>query len=122
MLPKRAHSRANSATDGIHTRQTPAENKPFPAFASRKIRLASPDTSSCYSARAELKSSRKRCMKAPRKNKRQKSGASRKKQLEALRAESDRALIDLIRRRLALPVEKRLNFLRVRIPGGGSHL
>jgi len=39
-----------------------------------------------------------------------------------LRAESERALIDLIRRRLALPVEKRLNFLRVRRPGGGSHL
>jgi hypothetical protein len=46
----------------------------------------------------------------------------REKALEALRAESERALIDLIRRRLALPVEKRLNFLRVRIPGGGSHL
>jgi len=42
--------------------------------------------------------------------------------LEALRKESDRALLDLIRRRLALPVEKRMNFLRVRIPGGGSHL
>jgi hypothetical protein len=42
--------------------------------------------------------------------------------LSALRAESDRALLDLIRRRLALPVEKRLNFLRVRVPGGGSHL
>ena len=42
--------------------------------------------------------------------------------LAALREESDRALVDLIRRRLALPVEKRLNFLRVRRPGGGSHL
>lgn len=42
--------------------------------------------------------------------------------LAALRAESERALLDLIRRRLALPVEKRLNFLRVRVPGGGSHL
>jgi hypothetical protein len=42
--------------------------------------------------------------------------------LAALRKESDRHLIELIRRRLALPVEKRMNFLRVRIPGGGSHL
>jgi hypothetical protein len=40
----------------------------------------------------------------------------------ALRQESERDLVDLIRRRLALPVEKRMNFLRVRIPGGGSHL
>jgi hypothetical protein len=29
---------------------------------------------------------------------------------------------DIIRRRLALPIEKRMNFLRVRIPGGGAHL
>jgi len=39
-----------------------------------------------------------------------------------LRQESERALVDLIRRRLALPVEKRMNFLRVRLPGGSSHL
>jgi len=39
-----------------------------------------------------------------------------------LRNESDRALIELIRRRLAMPVAKRMNFLRVRMPGGGSHL
>lgn len=42
--------------------------------------------------------------------------------LAALRKESDGALVDLIRRRLALPVEKRMNFLRMRRPGGGSHL
>jgi hypothetical protein len=42
--------------------------------------------------------------------------------LAALRKEKDRALIELIRRRLALPIEKRMNFLRVRSPGGGSHL
>jgi hypothetical protein len=42
--------------------------------------------------------------------------------LLALRRESERGLLDLIRRRLALPVEKRMNFLRVRLPGGGSHL
>jgi hypothetical protein len=42
--------------------------------------------------------------------------------LAALRAESDRAELDLIRRRLAMPVSKRMNFLRVRLPGGGSYL
>jgi len=39
--------------------------------------------------------------------------------LAALRKESDFALRDLIRQRLALPIEKRMNFLRVRRPGGG---
>jgi hypothetical protein len=47
---------------------------------------------------------------------------NREKALAALRKESDRALVELIRRRLALPVDKRLNFLRVRLPGGGSCL
>jgi len=47
---------------------------------------------------------------------------SRAAVLAALGKESDRALVDLIRRRLALPLEKRMNFLRVRRPGGGSHL
>jgi len=42
--------------------------------------------------------------------------------LAALRQESERAELDLIRRRLKLPVAKRMNFLRVRLPGGGSHL
>jgi hypothetical protein len=42
--------------------------------------------------------------------------------LANLRHESDHALTDLIRRRLALPLAKRMNFLRVRLPGGGSHL
>lgn len=42
--------------------------------------------------------------------------------LAALVAESERAEVDLIRRRLNLPVAKRLNFLRVRLPGGGSRL
>jgi len=54
--------------------------------------------------------------------KRKNLNKSRKRDLDALRRESNLALTDLIRRRLALPVEKRLNFLRVRIPGGGSHL
>ena len=51
-----------------------------------------------------------------------KAKMKRKDALEVLKKESDLALMDLIRRRLALPVEKRLNFLRVRRPGGGSHL
>jgi hypothetical protein len=42
--------------------------------------------------------------------------------LHALQKESERAVLDLIRRRLALPVAKRMNFLRVRLPGGGSCL
>jgi hypothetical protein len=40
----------------------------------------------------------------------------------ALRKESDRALIDQIRRLQALPMNKRTHFLRVRHPNGGSHL
>ena len=52
----------------------------------------------------------------------QKQNAKRKEILRALRAESERAELDLIRRRLALPVEKRMNFLRARLPGGGSCL
>ncbi len=47
---------------------------------------------------------------------------SREAALAAPRKESGRDLVEMIRRRLALPVEKRMNFLRVRIPDGGSHL
>jgi hypothetical protein len=49
-------------------------------------------------------------------------GASRRATLAALEAESARQLDDLIRRRLALPIEGRMNFLRRRLPGGGSCL
>ena len=62
------------------------------------------------------KSWRKRCVKKTTQNNR------RAESLEALKKESERALTDLIRRRLAMPLAKRMNFLRVRLPGGGSHL
>jgi multidrug resistance efflux pump len=42
--------------------------------------------------------------------------------LAALAAQSELAELDLIRRRLKSPIGKRLNFLRVRLPGGGSRL
>ena len=47
---------------------------------------------------------------------------ARRKALAALRRESDRALIDLIRCRLALPVSKRMNFLRARVTFRGTAL
>lgn len=47
---------------------------------------------------------------------------SRASTLAALSAESDRHLAELIARRLALPLEQRMNFLRRRLPGGGSCL
>jgi len=49
---------------------------------------------------------------------------SRAEQLDALKRESELDMLDMIRRRLALPVEKRTHFLRVRLPlpGGGSCL
>jgi hypothetical protein len=37
-----------------------------------------------------------------------------------LRRETDRALIEQIRRLLAMPPSKRTHFLRVRLPNGGS--
>ena len=56
--------------------------------------------------------------KAPKKSRK----PSRKEQLAALKVESDLQMRDLIRRRLAMPIEQRMNFLRVRLPGGGSAL
>jgi hypothetical protein len=47
---------------------------------------------------------------------------AKQKQEDALKRESERALIELIRRLQALPMNKRTHFLRVRHPGGGSHL
>jgi hypothetical protein len=54
--------------------------------------------------------------------KKKKRQSKREAALAALRKESDRAELDLIRRRLKLPIAKRMNFLRVRLPGGGSCL
>jgi hypothetical protein len=47
---------------------------------------------------------------------------ARKAQEAALKKETQRALIEQIRRMLDLPMNKRTHFLRVRHPNGGSHL
>ncbi|MEM7392022.1 MAG: hypothetical protein AAF492_06695 [Verrucomicrobiota bacterium] len=47
---------------------------------------------------------------------------TREEKLEALKKETDRAEREQIRRLLALPMNKRTHFLRVRLPGGGSSL
>jgi hypothetical protein len=46
----------------------------------------------------------------------------RRRTLAALKRESDRDLVEMIRRRLALPVHRRMNFLRRRIAFRGSAL
>jgi hypothetical protein len=51
-----------------------------------------------------------------------KKAKNRKAQEAALKRETERALTEQIRRLLALPMNKRTHFLRVRHPGGGSHL
>jgi hypothetical protein len=48
--------------------------------------------------------------------------SQRTRKLAALKAESERALVEQIRRRLALPVEKRMNFLRKKVSFTGSCL
>lgn len=50
------------------------------------------------------------------------ANAKRRRALAALKKESERQMEELIRRRLALPFELRMNFLRKRLPGGGSCL
>lgn len=51
-----------------------------------------------------------------------KTTRSRAAELKALKLESDRALREQIQRLLAKPMAERTNFLRVRLPGGGSAL
>jgi hypothetical protein len=47
---------------------------------------------------------------------------AKRAQEAALKRESERALVDQIRRLLDLQMNKRTHFLRVRHPSGGSHL
>ncbi len=51
-----------------------------------------------------------------------KPSKSRRAALAALKKENERVLIEQIRRLHALPMNKRMHFLRVRHPSGGSHL
>jgi hypothetical protein len=44
----------------------------------------------------------------------------KRKAKSALRRESERAVVEQIRRLLALPPSRRTNFLRKRLPNGGS--
>jgi hypothetical protein len=46
----------------------------------------------------------------------------RAKSLRALKKENERAVVEQIRRLLALPMNERTKFLRVRLPFGGSAL
>jgi hypothetical protein len=51
-----------------------------------------------------------------------KKKTSKRRAKTALRRESDRALVEQIRRLRALPMNRRTNFLRKRMPGGGTAL
>jgi hypothetical protein len=54
--------------------------------------------------------------------KKKSSRKNKKASLAALKKESDRVELEQIRRLLALPMNKRTHFLRVRLPNGGSAL
>jgi hypothetical protein len=60
--------------------------------------------------------------KRERRSSRTNAEATRKAQLAALRVESDQELLELIARLLATPMHERTQFLRRRLPGGGSAL
>jgi len=77
-------------------RRKPAANRP-------QDRAALP-----FSMRRSAKSVRQRPARRP------------SREPSALRRETDRALVEQIRRPLALPMEQRTHFPRVRLPGGGS--
>jgi hypothetical protein len=47
---------------------------------------------------------------------------TRSDELRVLRDVSDQDLVAMIRRKLALPMRKRMGFLRVKYPWGGSSL
>jgi hypothetical protein len=51
-----------------------------------------------------------------------KKESRKNRRLRALQKENERAIREQIRRLLAHPMNKRTNFLRVRLPGGGSCL
>jgi hypothetical protein len=58
----------------------------------------------------------------PSKSKKTRQPTKRELALEVMRQASEQELTDLIRRQLALPMNKRTNFLRIRLPNGGSCL
>jgi hypothetical protein len=58
----------------------------------------------------------------PKKRRPGDSASARRQALATLAKESDRQLDELIARRLAMPIEQRMNFLRRRLPGGGRCL
>ncbi|MBI2686790.1 MAG: hypothetical protein HYX27_10775 [Acidobacteria bacterium] len=56
------------------------------------------------------------------KNKKTRKPAQRELALEAIRQASEQELTGMIRRQLAIPMNKRTHFLRIRLPNGGSCL
>lgn len=62
------------------------------------------------------------CMSNPKPALKKPRRPTQQETLDALKAESDRQFTDHIGRGLAMPIEKRMNFLRKRLPGGGSCL
>lgn len=58
----------------------------------------------------------------PSKSKKPRKPTKREIALEIMRQAADQELTDMIRRQLALPMNKRTNFPRLRLPNGGSCL